>query len=317
MKNNDRNILAALHCPFPGNIHPLVNEVQAYNIKWIDQFGFIEKDKLLTYCNKYKYGWMAARVYWPSDLNTLCLACDFLAWLHFADDQFEHIAGNRSMHIEIVTAILQVLDNETIPPDKSSPLIISLMDFHKRIEMHTSERDWKKRFTVNLKNAITTTIWEADNRLKKEKPSLADYLEKRPYAGAIYPSFDFLEITTGCYLPDAVYYHEAVQQLLLHCVNAITWINDIISYEMELATNEPHNLLILLENEQQLSHAEALNAAVSMYNDCIHHFRETAGIIPSFGVETDAALQTYIKGLQSWISGYLDWCVYDTGRFSS
>lgn len=308
--------LPPITCPFPQAISPYAQEAGAHSAQWVNQFGLITTRSLLEEYDRSRFHLFAARIYNLADYYGLCLASDYCIWLFCVDDLLEHHAGDKALHATMIKGTIDILTLGEIPAaEYQNKFMASLADIWIRVKaLHPGDR-WFRRFCQHMEELMQATQWEFDNRVRQQKPSVADYLHMRPLLSAMHPCIDLIEITQQACLPDEVRNHVIVQQLVSACTLATCWVNDLVSYSRELAINEPHNLVILIQHEQQVSLDEAIAQVIHLYNEEIKHFLSLEQQLPAFDKETNDKLQRFVLGLRSWVRGNLDWCIYDTARY--
>ncbi len=76
--------------------------------------------------------------------------------------------------------------------------------------------------------------------------------------------------------------------------NVISWSNDIIGLEIEMKRRDVHNLVLVLQQEYQLTLQEAINRAAELCNEEVRKFMDLESCRPSFGPVTDPKLQHYV-----------------------
>jgi len=307
--------LPQLCCPFPAAISRYVNEVDAHNMHWVLQFRLAPSQPLFEAYRKSKFAWFAGRIYHNADYIELCLACDFCTWLFLVDDLLEKLGGNKAAHEQIVEEVMHVLEHQecTFFSDHA-PLTAALTDLWERLKA-ISTAAWQRRFIANMRTLFAATFWERKNRAAVRPPSIAEYVKMRPYTSAMYPCIDLIELIHGSWLPDDVRLHETVQQLTLACIEAVCWVNDLVSFNKELRINEPHNLVLLLQEEHHFSPYDAIREVTEVCNETIRHFMFLERRLLQAETIMHPNLPHFIAGLRAWIRGNLDWCVFDTARY--
>jgi len=307
--------LPQIYCPFPASISPLVEDVYAHNMYWVQQFNLAPASQLMAAYRKARFAWFVSRIYHKADYMELCLACDFCTWLFRVDDLLEHLERNRSRHSSIVREMIRVLEHgQSSVLSEHAALAASLMDIWERMKA-LSPPGWQRRFIKNMKNLFDATSWEADNRAAARPPGIAEYIKMRPYTSAMYPCIDLIEMMGQSWLPDEVRLHNAVQQLTLTCIEAVCWVNDLVSFNKEQRINEPHNVVLLLQAEHHLSPYDAIREVTEVCNETIRHFMFLEKKLLTGGKVAHRHLPHYIAGLRSWIRGNLDWSLFDTERY--
>ncbi|GAA0539005.1 terpene synthase family protein [Chitinophaga japonensis] len=307
--------LPQIYCPFPASISRFVDEVNAHNIYWVQQFDLAPSPPLFAAYRKARFPWFVSRIYHTASYLELCIACDFCTWLFLVDDILEKTADDQAGHAQAVTEMLHVLQHNKVPLfSEYVNLAAALKDIWERLQAICPPA-WQRRFIGNMKTLFDATAWEARNRSLGQLPSIAEYISMRPFTSAMYPCIDLIEMVEQTWLPDEVLQQDLVQKLVLICIEAVCWVNDLVSFEKEQRENEPHNMVLLLREEHHLSPFDAIREVTEVCNESIRHFMFLEKKLLSSAKGGQAYLQHYIMGLRSWIRGNLDWCIFDTERY--
>jgi hypothetical protein len=307
--------LPQILCPFPAGISRFVDEVSAHNVYWTQKFDLTPTPELFDAYRKARFPRFVSRIYHEANYTELCLICDFCTWLFIVDDLLERIAGNRKEHGLVMKALMGVLDgNETFVSGHYAKLAASLKDIWDRLQDITIP-SWRRRFSRNMEDLFDATEWEMNNRSSEYRLGIADYIKMRPYTSAMFPCIDLLELTGGAWLPEELRRHDLLQKLVLTCIEAVCWVNDLVSFNKEQRINEPHNLVLLLQVEQGFSPYDAIREVTEVCNETIRHFIFLERKLLLSLKEPCESLYHFTQGLRSWIRGNLDWCLFDTERY--
>ncbi|SEN00075.1 Terpene synthase family, metal binding domain [Chitinophaga rupis] len=307
--------LPQICCPFPASISHLLDDVHAHNMYWVQQFNLAPTPQLMAAYRQARFPWFVSRIYHTADYLELCLACDFCTWLFRVDDLLEQLGGNKRQHERVVQEMIRVLEHgQASVLSEQATLAAGLMDIWERMKA-LCPPGWQRRFIKNMKNLFDATCWEADNRFAAQPPGIAEYIKMRPYTSAMYPCIDLIEMMGQSWLPDEIRLHDAVQQLTLTCIEAVCWINDLVSFNKEQRINEPHNVVLLLQGEHRLSPYDAIREVTEVCNETIRHFQFLENKLLTGGKVVHKNLPHYTAGLRSWIRGNLDWSIFDTERY--
>jgi alpha-muurolene/germacrene-A/gamma-muurolene/(+)-delta-cadinol synthase len=68
-----------------------------------------------------------------------------------------------------------------------------------------------------------------------------------------------------------------------------------------------HNLVAIIMNNDNLDLQGAMDRAGDMCRAALDKYIETKAKFPSYGAEIDNQVATFLRGLESWISGSLEW----------
>jgi hypothetical protein len=84
-------------------------------------------------------------------------------------------------------------------------------------------------------------------------------------------------------------------------------IQDIYSYNVEQSRGDTHNLITVIMQDRHLDVQGAFDHAGNMCIGAIKSYYEYKTKLPSYGPEIDGQVAAYTRGLESWISGNLEW----------
>lgn len=305
-----------IFCPFPSMINPFAKEAEQHTADWVHHFELVRSDKARERFRRARFAMLSSRAFPAAGRFKLCIAAEFNTWLFLLDDKNDESRFGKRDFLEMVhsfvTMILQ--NNQVVAPEEGMPLANSFADLWKRLRKISSPA-WQQRFEKSMIDYLDACLWEVDNRIRHEAPSVKDYIEKRPYTGALYADIELIEVLESIYLPDEVRLHETVQQLALACNNVVCWANDLFSFDKERRQGDVHNLVVVLKEERELDLEEALEETARMHDAEVRRFISLSENLPSFGNEVNEELERYVGVLKAWMRANLDWSFQDTARY--
>lgn len=305
-----------IYCPFPSMLNPFATEAEKHTAEWVSRFELVKSEKAREKFRRARFAMLSSRAFPTAGRYELCIASEFNTWLFLLDDKNDESMFGKMDYLQMVhsfvTQILQ--NNHVVAPEEGMPLANSFADLWKRMR-RTSNAAWQKRFVKSMIDYLDACLWEVGNRIQHRAPSVADYIEKRPYTGALFADIELIEVLENIYLPDEVRLHDTVQQLALACNNVVCWANDLFSFEKERRQGDVHNLVVVLKEERGLDLEEAVMETARMHDEEVRRFIALTETVPSFGEETDDELRRYIGVLKAWMRANLDWSFQDTARY--
>jgi|HigsolmetaAR201D_1030396.scaffolds.fasta_scaffold17322_2 hypothetical protein len=309
-------VVPTLYCPFPHTLNPHVEAAQQHVNEWVQQFHLLPSQAAYARFQAAKFAWLAARAYPTAEFNKLRIVTDWNVWLFIHDDQCDESGiGKRPTQLaQLYDQFRGILFGGT-PSQNDTSLTHALHELWQRICRH-SNAEWRHRFLISVEDYFYACIWEAENRMSRRIPDIASYTQMRPFAGALNTDIELIELCEGVILPAAVYRHPIIKRLTLMCNNAVCWANDILSLQKELNNGDMHNLVIVLQHEQQCSWQEAVDRVADMHNNEVLAFEQLSKQLPSFSPEIDTQIARYIDILRAWMRGNIDWAL-DTGRYAN
>ncbi|RWS22777.1 Terpene synthase metal-binding domain protein-like protein [Leptotrombidium deliense] len=131
-------------------------------------------------------------------------------------------------------------------------------------------------------------------------PSLFDYLTWRPYGLGIDVLFYFIEYCSDQYLSAATIADPLFQAMLHHCRCLITASNDYYSYNKEKRQGDVINLVMVYQNELNLSLEQAFDK-VYEYHD--KHFKYYLKYRELIKITVKQDIQWFLHGLEQTLVG--------------
>jgi hypothetical protein len=299
-----------LLCPFPTTpSHPEAEALTQSTLSWARAWRLLPDESARTLASVHSYSQLAARCYPTAAFPRLAAICDYYSWLFFFDDVCEDVSidGGDPRHVvELLSDVYGVMLGKPEAPTVHPMFQGALADIWARIAPF-SPPTWQTRLKRHVENYIDGCAWEAQNRRLGRVPSRAVFEAMRMHTSTMYEFWDFMEFAADFYLPDEVLEQPLVAELR-RTGNAIaSFANDIFSLRKETQNRDIHNLVIVLEHEEELPREAALDRAASLHDAQVRHFIEIEARLPSFGSELDQALQRYAHGMRIWIRANYDW----------
>ncbi|MBA2377823.1 MAG: terpene synthase family protein [Rubrobacteraceae bacterium] len=309
--------LRELRYPFASAINEHAEEVHIETVEWARSSGLISTDEAYEQALEGRLGWLAGYFHPTADRETLRLISDWCTWMFTRDDLLDNPDYFR--HPERLAALdnrlLDILRGDE-PNAKDEPLPIVLAALRDRLRPKVPAALWMRRFVRSVREHFESTLWESINRAEGIVPDLATYNRMRPITGGMDVDTDFIEISTGIYLPPEVHGHHVVSSLTRLSNLSVCWTNDLFSLQKELARGDVHNIVLVLRHEDGLSLEEAIKSAIEMNEESVHTFMELERDIPSFGPAIDGNLEHFVSVLRARMSGNLAWSI-NSARYRS
>ncbi|MGH2505957.1 MAG: terpene synthase family protein [Ktedonobacteraceae bacterium] len=305
--------LPQFYCPFPGEIHPQVEQVHQHTLNWALGHHLLQSDAAIQRFHRSRFAWLAARTYPRTNIEELALINDFFTWLFLLDDQFDDSNFGRELARmeQVVDGLLAVLSLTRLGKSQPSkplqgPVAEALLELWERTRPLTTLQ-WQQRFAIHLRDYLDAYLWEIGNRVRGETPGVALYIEKRQDAGGMWLALDYIDLVEQINLPPEIYKSSLVQTLLLITNNVVCWQNDIVSVEKEMAHGDYSNLVLVLQKAHDCSLQDAAVLANELTTHEIRLLECFTTIIPAVLPDYQAELHKYLAGARSWIRGNLDW----------
>lgn len=142
---------------------------------------------------------------------------------------------------------------------------------------------------------------------------LLAFAEVRRYTGATQLMFSAGESAGHAELPEAFCHSWPFQVLRDTASDVVVLVNDLLSYGKETHYDEISNYVVVCQHHLGLSLREAMAFVNNLLNSRVHAFEQARERLPLF-IERQQyphaqriAIERYIRLLESWMSGNLDW----------
>lgn len=308
-------VIPDLHFPVEPALSPYTEAVQREINQWMQEHEYLKTEKALKRFQAGKFAWTTGRAHPEAGFDQIRIVATYMSWLFMVDDWCDEESlgkdpdGLAALHSQLIYHMRH--PRPAMPND--SPVIVGLIDVWQEMRQNASP-EWVTRFIETFTHYAEGCVWEARNRAQGSIPSLDEYVIWRRQTSALYIFFDLIELADDVTLPEAVLNHEALRELKKMANDGVAWFNDIVSLEKEIRTGDIHNLVIVLQHEDNLDLQTAIDRAAAIFNARMRAYFAQEREIPSFGPTLDKEIKRYIAGLRAWIRGNIDWS-YETGRY--
>ena len=274
---------------------------------WVRRFGLATDEAEADRLAATNAGELGARVTADAlDVEHAQFAVDSLLWLFAFDDAFcdeglhSHDPGAM---VALATDLLRTA--ETARPRSDLPHMTALADLRRRIDAGLGSPVQASRWVHALHSYLLYQVWEAAHRSARTIPELDQYLIARIYNGAMPVCIASLEISGGYEAPGHQIQTPAVRALGEMCCAMVSYDNDIISHWKEsLRSGDGINLIDILARHHELTLDQAQTEAVALRDRVLGQYLRLREQTQSRVTEDT---RRYIRGLDAWIRGNIDW----------
>ncbi|KAH9837610.1 terpenoid synthase, partial [Rhodofomes roseus] len=182
------------------------------------------------------------------------------------------------------------------------------------------QKSWQPRFRRHLQAFLGARVLVQTDNERAVVPDLESYIPLRQESSCAKILLDMIEYAVGLHVPDEVYEDPILRQLRRNAYDVMAWSIDIASVASKQATNDKHNLVLVLMAERRLTLQSAVHAAGALVKKTVGAFLENERLLlaqlPSFGPCVDTDVRRYVQGMRDCIVGLTHW-LYETDRFFS
>jgi len=282
--------------PFPKILNPLYSEVAPESLKWINSYRLFNGNQQRKF-KGIKAGLLGSFAYPVHERVHLRLACDLMNVLFAVDEISDVLDGHEAE--ELAAKILQCFrdpSSETPRNEGEHPLIRLHQDFLRSVVKATSSSN-SLRFLKDYEYYLKAMVKEAkDRETRSIRTTIEGYLELRRYTGAIKPSFDMILMPLD--IPEVVLEEPKIKELEAMAIEMVAVANDVVSFNVEQARGDIHNLVIVLVNAEGIPAQEAMERVGKWYQKRAQDFIKAMADLPiveSKKLRVD--IQRYVWGL--------------------
>lgn len=305
--------LPALTCPFPSDVNPHVDEIDRDTMSWLAASGMIADGEQMERFRSAGYGWLGARTY-PYAPRALCqVATDWCVWLFAFDDAYCESDRRAAEITRALPRLFEVIDDLHGTEPVDDVFARALLDIKARISAYGTA-DQLDRWRAATKDYLFAQVWEAANREDDVTPTFADYVFMRRRTGAMLTVFALIDLSARVCLTWDEWRHPAVTAMTRHANDVVVWDNDLISYAKERgAVNARNNLVSVLVACTDCAVQEAMDRIGMMRDQAI---AAMVALEPVTSSLRSPAVSAYVRGLQYWVSGSVDYSL-TSSRYTS
>jgi hypothetical protein len=309
-------------CPWPLRESPHLESARAHALAWMVEFGLVQDPQANErQYRDWKLGEGSAWFYPDGTADGVALVADLMGW-YFApfDDQFDGSLGrDPSVSAGLIGDLIEILDQpEGAAPRVTYPVALAFADIWKRSSRHMSPA-WRQRAAHHWKKYLIGQLGEVVNRIHKRKPDAESHLRQRVATTSSDVLCDLIEPVTGFEVPSEAWHMPVMGELRQLAAEIISITNDLVSAEKEEAAGDTdNNLLLILENQEGYSRAEAVEKLREMTHARLERFLRLEQQVPDIDDVLDdagrVALRRYLQGLHDLVAGDNEW-EHVSGRY--
>ncbi|KZT29709.1 terpenoid synthase [Neolentinus lepideus HHB14362 ss-1] len=239
--------------------------------------------------------------------------CDLVNLLFVIDEISDEQAGDEALKTGL--SVVNVFKD----PKWTDGSVLAQMarEFRERLNQRAGP-DCLRRWIKTFDNYIQAVAHEAELRARNEVLGLEAYIPLRRENSAIRVCFGVIEYVLGIDLPDEVFDDPVFMEMYLAAVDTVFWSNDLYSYNMEQSKGlTGNNVMTVLMNEKNMTLQEASDYIGVHFKTLVDTFMGNKQKLRSWGAAVDRDVAEYIKGMEKWIVGNVEWSLVTQRYFGA
>ncbi|MEV0056573.1 terpene synthase family protein [Saccharopolyspora shandongensis] len=306
----DAAAVPPLLSPYPFRINPSLDALDDHNVRRGLQLYRSTSDPVFQKYQGEAYAKLVAYLYPTARLEELTVAHDIRLLLGCADDFFGHpsLIADRALMSKSIDQLLGVLaDPDIAPTPPSHGALAQLTAMVWRGLLPVTSPSWRARLAAHLEEWFESFLWEADNLRDGTALSEETYKEGRRRTVAMDISLDLVDLAEHTSLPAAVTgsriyraYRDAVTESTIASA-------DLGSLRKELETSDPHNLVLVVQNEYRITLQQAVDYVWAHLTSQLRCAQERQRMLLDFFPQHAEPLRRSCEATGSFLSGWIHW----------
>ncbi|KAG2151560.1 isoprenoid synthase domain-containing protein [Suillus bovinus] len=315
--------------PWPHVMNPHYEDVKAEVDAPFRKFKALSAKSQEAF-DRYDSARLAGLAYPNASREHLRIACEFINVLIIVDEYTD--VENAAVAEAMVGIVIDALHNphktrpegecilgEIIRQQVSSNCLITHSDAQEILHrfwtsaIQTASLPFQRHFLASFIAYLRAVVVEALDRDEAHCRTISDYIKLRRDTCATKPAIAIYEVEMD--LPDEVFNHPVIVELVEFIAELMSIDNDMISYNKEQATGDDnHNLITIVMAELGLDRSGAMVWAARYHAEVEKRFIDGLAKVPSWGPSTDVLVKQYLDGMATWARANHSWS-YETQRY--
>ncbi|MFJ1748754.1 family 2 encapsulin nanocompartment cargo protein terpene cyclase [Streptomyces sp. NPDC088116] len=320
------SVLPDFRMPFQLSLSPHLDHSREHTVEWAHRMGILQAQPGVPGSDvwdekrirRIDLPLCSAGIHPDATAEQLDLTSDWLAWGTYGDDYFPVVYGNTrdlagaKACNERLSLFMPVESTGT--PVPANALERGLADLWTRTA-GPMETDGRRMFRQSVEDMTASWLWELANQAQNRIPDPVDYMEMRRHTFGSAMTMSLCRIGHGRQVPPEVYRSGPMRSLENAAQDYACLLNDVFSYQKEIEyEGEVHNGVLVVQNFFNCDYPTALAVVDDLMNSRMSQFQHVAAnelpmLYDDFGLDSEVrkVLDGYVKELENWLSGILNW----------
>ncbi|KIK65941.1 hypothetical protein GYMLUDRAFT_257858 [Collybiopsis luxurians FD-317 M1] len=290
---------------FELKVNPYQEQANRSSEEWFKLMNTYEGQNLARFLS-HRFDIFAGLSFPDADQEHLETCIKFFFWAFALDDSSDEgeLQDKPDRHQQGVDVCLSVFQN----PDKPTGFpFAEMLRSLWAILTRSSPKGVCERFAIAVENFCKAQVRQAGNRADRMILPVNDFIVMRRHTIGDALVKAIVEYSLDLDIPDYVFAHPIICEILDATNDITTWPNDICSFNKEQADGDYQNLVYCVMVEQGVELQIAIDTVIEMVQDRIKEYIHLKAQVPSFGLDIDNQVARYLKALEHFIQGTLMW----------
>lgn len=300
---------------------------------WSYEVGILRTDGQGVWSEKafdrMDFAYFAANTHPDAPPHELDLISNWYVWGWFVDDYFPQTFDPGNSDLGEAKAYLARLlsfmpkDLNTPTPEAENPAEYALANLWTRTAP-TMSQGWRQRFVEHIQVMADASLRELFNTDKNKERILdpVEFITQRRKLSGMSWAADLVEHSLAAEIPPEIYDTRPIRVLNdTYADRGALW-NDIISYNKDIDDGKVNNCVVVVQHFLNTDLQKAVNLVNDLATSRLYQFENTliVELYPAMderrldGAARQKVLR-YVKALQDWMAGELEWALRPGGRY--
>ncbi|KAG1873561.1 isoprenoid synthase domain-containing protein [Suillus subalutaceus] len=296
--------------PWPHAINPHFEAVKIEADAWVHSFKTLDPEILEAF-DKSGAAYLVALGHPTVSGEHLRVGCEAMDMQLVVDEVTDRSTAAGAN--EIVDIVVDALHNPHKIRPEGEHIIGEMMRQCSARAMQTMSMTCQRRFIDSFTTYLRAVAVEVIDREQRHCRSIDDHFKHRRESSGILPWLMLCGMEID--LPDEVFYHPAIVDMVECAADLVTVDNDMLSWNREQASGIDYNSLItVVMLELGLDIGSAMGWAAAYHTKLRKRFIGGLAKIPSWGPSTDSLVKEYLDRLGNWVRAANYWS-FDIQRY--
>ncbi|MEU5434413.1 hypothetical protein AB0G73_13695 [Streptomyces sp. NPDC020719] len=311
----DQVVLPTIELPWASTLHPDVQGMHLALVDWSEQHALLRDDAERDRYAGYRFAWLAGRCFPRADREFAQWAADFMLWFFLFDDVTAdrvESAEQASAMVRRLTAMLDVVDLDELG-EQPVHGEAAWLDLCRRLRALVPAPEHYERWATAMRLWLLSLTTQIFDQVCTDRISPRSYASFRRYSAGLKPPFAVADVANAGPITPAEFHAPRTRRLERYAVNVVAWSNDVLSAPVEVHEPSTRSLVTVFKDaEPSRSWQEAVELAADQTQAEITRFAELAEQVRR---TASPALSGWIDGCQDWMTGTVNWSLYDSARY--
>ncbi|KZT07700.1 terpenoid synthase [Laetiporus sulphureus 93-53] len=296
--------------PFKGSTNSHYSKAAKESNAWVNSYN-VFSDRKRAFFIQGSNELLVSHTYPYAGYEQFRTCCDFVNLLFVVDEVSDEQNGQGAR--ETGSVFLSMMCDPTTCDDNSA-LAKMTKEFRQRLLQHAGPGCFA-RFLKHCEDYVDAIAKEAELRERDLVLDMASFETLRRENSAIRLCFGLFEFCFGVDLPNEVFEDSTFMRLYWDAADMVCWSNDVYSYNMEQARGiDGNNIVTVLMRQKGINLQTAADLVGEHFKELMEDFIATRDSLPSWGAPVDAVVSNYVRAMEHWVIGNLEWS-FETQRY--